>query len=112
MFGINFWELLVILLVGLAVVGPDKIPDMARQAGRFLRTGRTMINNARADLRSELGSEFADMDLRDLDPRRAVKKYVYDVMNEDEESANGSSSSPKQSPLGVGEQPPYDYDAT
>ena len=112
MFGINFWEFLLLLLVALAVFGPDRLPDVARQAGRFMRTARTMLNNARAELDRELGSEFTDLkdlNLRDLDPRSAVKKYVFDVMDEDDESPGGRRG---QDPLGVGERPPYDYDAT
>lgn len=110
MFGINFWEFLLLLLVALAVFGPDKMPDVARQAGRFLRTARTMLDNARSELGQELGSDFSDLNLRDLDPRSAVKKYVFDVMDEDDET--GQDARAGQQPLGVGEQPPYDYDAT
>jgi sec-independent protein translocase protein TatB len=110
MFGINFWEFLLLLLVALAIFGPDRLPDVARQAGRFMRTARSMLNNARSELNRELGSDFADLSLRDLDPRNAVKKYVFDVMDEeDESSSNGRAA---QEPLGVGERPPYDYDAT
>jgi len=109
MFGINFWEFLMLLLIALAVFGPDRMPDMARQAGRFIRTARTMLNNARSELDKELGSEFSDLkdlNLRDLDPRNAVKRYVWDVLDEDDEDLPG------QEPLGVGERPPYDFDAT
>ena len=110
MFGINFWEFLLLLLVALAVFGPDRMPDVARQAGKFIRTARSMLSNARAELDKELGSEFSDLkdlNLRDLDPRSAVKKYVWDVLDEDDEEDR-----PGQEPLGVGERPPYDYDAT
>jgi sec-independent protein translocase protein TatB len=112
MFGINFWEFLMLLLVGLVVFGPDRMPDMARQAGKFIRTARKMLNNARAELDKELGSElgdFKDLNLRDLDPRKAVKKYVWDVLDEDDEAPQDI---PGKEPLGVGERPPYDYDAT
>ncbi len=114
MFGINFWEFMLLLLVALAVFGPDRLPDVARQAGRFVRTARTMLNNARSELDRELGSEFADfkdLNLRDLDPRNAVKKYVFDVMDEDDPAMDGDGGA-GQEPLGVGERPPYDYDAT
>ncbi len=111
MFGINFWEFLLLLLVALAVFGPDRMPEVARQAGRFVRTARTMLTNARAELDRELGSEFSDLKIRDLDPRSAVKKYVWDVMDEDDPSMDGQGTSDDE-PLGVGERPPYDYDAT
>ena len=75
---------------------------MARQVRGF-------ANQARDELREELGPEYADLDLRDLDPRAIVKKHIYDAMNEamDEED-------PRQKivPLGAGEPPPFDSDAT
>jgi sec-independent protein translocase protein TatB len=111
MFGIGFGEFIMLLLVGLLVFGPDKMPDVARQAGKFVRTARTMLNNARAELDKELGSEFSnlkDLNLRDLDPRTAVKKYVWDVLDEDD----AAEDLPGKEPLGAGERPPYDYDAT
>lgn len=111
MFGINFWEFLLLMLVALAIFGPDKLPDVARQAGKFVRTARNMLNNARAELGDELGSEFSNLNLRDLDPRQAVKKYVFDIMDEDEPSEKNGNRFGQQ-PLGVGELPPYDYDAT
>ena len=108
MFGINFWEFLLLLVVALAVFGPDRMPDVARQAGRFLRTARVMLTNARAELDRELGTELSDLNLRDLDPRSAVKNYVFDVMDEDDETPDRR----QDPPLGVGERPPCDYDAT
>ncbi|MGH3366961.1 MAG: sec-independent translocase [Nocardioidaceae bacterium] len=112
MFGINFWELLLIMLVGLAVFGPDKIPDVARQAGRFLRTARTMLDNARSELNQELGTEFKDLDLGDLNPRTAMRKYVMDVMDEDASANDAEQGRPGHRPLTAGETPPYDFDAT
>jgi sec-independent protein translocase protein TatB len=114
MFGINFGEFLLLLLIALAVFGPDRLPEVARQAGRFMRTARAMLTNARAELDRELGSDFSDLNLREMDPRSAVKKYVWDVMDEDDPSATSQNGrgTPGDEPLGVGERPPYDYDAT
>jgi len=109
MFGVGLPELAVIAFVAVLVFGPDKLPDFARQAGRMVRTMRQFANQARDELREELGPEYADLDLRDLDPRAIVKKHIYDAMNEiDEEERNNKAVVP----IGVTELPPFDSDAT
>ena len=64
---------------------------------------RGFANQARDELREELGPEYADLNLRDLDPRAIVKKHIYDAMNEamDEggPSARRSCRSPRASRL-------------
>ena len=45
-----------------------------------------MARSARDELRDELGPEFADLELRDLDPRTIVRKHIVEAMNaEDDE---------------------------
>jgi sec-independent protein translocase protein TatB len=109
MFGVGLPELAVIAFVAVLVFGPDKLPDLARQAGRMARQVRTFANQARDELREELGPEYADLDLRDLDPRAIVKKHILEAMNadDDEEEARASFV-----PLSSSERPPFDVDAT
>ena len=111
MFGIGLPELAVIVVVAVIVFGPDRLPEFARQAGRFVRQVRTFTQSARDDIRSELGPEFADFELTDLDPRRAVRKYIQDVWDEPR-GGRATASSAGHRPLEAGERPPYDSDAT
>ena len=69
MFGVGLPEFTVIALVAVVVFGPDKLPEFARQAGRFLHRLKVFATGARDELRTELGPEFRDLELRDLDPR-------------------------------------------
>jgi sec-independent protein translocase protein TatB len=108
-FGIGFPELLVIAFVAILVFGPDKLPDLARQAAALVRRGRALANNVRDELRAELGPEYADLELADLDPRRLVARQVREAMLE-ADAAEAASAAPR--PLGAGELPPYDLDAT
>jgi sec-independent protein translocase protein TatB len=115
MFGVGLPELAVILVIGIIVFGPDKLPDYARQAGRMLRQLRTFAQSAQNDLRSELGPEFADLKLTDLDPRVAIRKHILEAMEEDdvvEAKAAASAPRPGGPDLGPDEQPPYDLEAT
>jgi sec-independent protein translocase protein TatB len=110
MFGVGLPELAVLVVVGLLVFGPDRLPEFARQAGRFLRQVKQFSQNARDDLREELGPDFADFELTDLDPRRAVRKYMQDAW--DETDGEAERLRPGLRPLRKGERPPYDADAT
>jgi sec-independent protein translocase protein TatB len=109
-FGIGLPELAVIMVVAVIVFGPDRLPEFARQAGRFVRQVRTFAVSARDDIRAELGPDFSDFELTDLDPRRAVRKYVQDVW--DESADHDDDADPGHRPLETGELPPYDSDAT
>jgi sec-independent protein translocase protein TatB len=106
-FGIGLPEFLVIFVVAVVVFGPDRLPDFARQAGRLVRQVRHFTQAARDDLRAELGPEFADLDLSDLDPRQAVRKHILEAMDDEPDPVR-----PGQRPLRSGERPPYDSEAT
>ena len=107
MMGMGWPELLVVGIVAVFVFGPDRLPELARQAGSFLRMARQMVDNAKTDLAEELGPEFKDLNLRDLDPRELVRRNVLDAMeNEEPDVPSGKR------PLKYGERPPFDAEAT
>jgi len=111
MFGMGWPEILVIVIVATLVFGPDKLPDLARQAGRFLNTARKMIDNAKNDLAGEMGGDFAgikDLNLRDLDPREIVRRNIIEAMEADDTPAADKG----RRPLADGERAPYDAEAT
>jgi sec-independent protein translocase protein TatB len=108
-FGIGLPELAVIMVVAVLVFGPDRLPEFARQAGRLVRQLRQFTQSARDDIRAELGPEFADFDLTDLDPRKAVRKHILEAWEDDEPT---TPIRPGLRPLERGERPPYDSDAT
>lgn len=115
MFGIGLPEVAVILVVGILVFGPDRLPEYARQAGRMLRQLRTFAQAAQNDLRSELGPEFADLKLTDLDPRVAIRKHILEAMDADDlaEAEKARAAVRTGGPdLEPEERPPYDVEAT
>jgi len=76
MFNIGPFELIVLAFVGVIVLGPDRVPGLARDAARLIRSLREMATGARTQLREELGPEFADLDLRSLNPRTAITQVL------------------------------------
>jgi sec-independent protein translocase protein TatB len=111
-FGVGLPELAVIIVVGILVFGPDRLPEFARQAGRFVRQVRHFTQSARDDLRAELGPEFADLELSDLDPRQIVRKHILEAMDDEDDAAATVPVRPGLRPLERGERPPYDAEAT
>ena len=73
--GISGSELVVLLLVGFLVVGPEKLPDLSRQLARVVVKIREIARDTQTKVRDELGDdleEWKTLDPRQYDPRRIV----------------------------------------
>lgn len=57
MFDIGFWEIMIITLVALLVVGPERLPGLAREIGRFVGKAKRFVNSVRSDIEQELQTE-------------------------------------------------------
>lgn len=57
MFDIGFWELMLIGIVALVVIGPDRLPGVARTVGRWVGRTRRFVSNVRADIEREIRDE-------------------------------------------------------
>jgi len=64
MFDIGFGELLLIAVVALVVLGPERLPKAARLAGLWIRKARTQWNAVKAELENELADEELRRNLR------------------------------------------------
>jgi sec-independent protein translocase protein TatB len=101
-------EVGLILVVALLLFGPEKLPELAKQAGTFVRTVRRMADNAKNDLGREMGQDFSDLNLRDLDPREIVRRNFLD----DDPSDTTPAATKETRILRPGERPPFDAEAT
>ncbi|MFT3861993.1 sec-independent translocase [Micropruina sp.] len=72
----NAGEIVLLLVLAIVLFGPEKLPELARKAARLLHHFRRIANDAQGRLRQELGPEFADLELSDLNPRSFVAKHL------------------------------------
>ncbi len=119
MLDVGAGEFIGLAVIAMIVLGPEKLPRYAAEAARVLRRVRQVADDARADVRRELGPEFDNVSLRDLNPRSMVRKHLLDPIDLDDLDDVGSKPAVRRGP---GEQrsgssapavpPPYDEDAT
>lgn len=69
-------ELLLLIVLGVILFGPERLPEMSRKAARVFVYLKGIANNAQSTLRTELGPDFADLTLEDLNPKTFVKKHL------------------------------------
>lgn len=65
MFDVGFSELLVIAVVALLVLGPERLPKAARFAGLWVRRARAQWHSVRAELERDLATEEMQRNLKD-----------------------------------------------
>ncbi|WP_035775337.1 twin-arginine translocase TatA/TatE family subunit, partial [Arthrobacter sp. H5] len=83
MLGINGYEFVLLAILAVVILGPERLPEYAAQLGRLVKGLRRMATGAREQLREEVGSEFDDVDWQKLDPRqydprRIIKEALLD----------------------------------
>lgn len=74
-----------ILLVVLAIVmfGPERIPDLAKKAAKVVYFLRNIANGATNQLKAELGPEYADLTVADLNPKTFIQKHLLDQIQDE-----------------------------
>ncbi|HEY9305621.1 MAG TPA: Sec-independent protein translocase protein TatB, partial [Mycobacterium sp.] len=83
---VGWGEMLVLVVVGLVVLGPERLPGAIRWTATALRQARDYLTGMTAQLREDIGPEFDDLreplselqKLRGLTPRAALTKHLFD----------------------------------
>jgi sec-independent protein translocase protein TatB len=131
---IGWGELLVLIVAGLFILGPERLPEAAAWLGKTIRQVKEYATGARDQLRSEIGPEFDELrkpldelrELRNFNPRTAATRALFD--DGPPAKPNGFApgapdltkrAAPQPHPattppvsLAKGERPPIDPDAT
>jgi sec-independent protein translocase protein TatB len=67
---INGWEFVILLVVAMLVIGPDRMPEYAAKLARLVKQVRGLADTARVQLREQMGPDFDDVDWKQYDPRQ------------------------------------------
>ncbi|QAY73576.1 Sec-independent protein translocase TatB [Agromyces protaetiae] len=70
MFGLTFEKLLLIGVIAVFLLGPERLPHYAAKLGQLVRSLRDLANGAKDRMREEMGPEFDEVDWKKLDPRQ------------------------------------------
>ncbi len=86
-FGIGFGELVMIAIVALIVLGPERLPSALREVAKFIR----QVRNLSQEFTSQFGDDFKA--LEDLNPRRLLQEAI-DNIDEEENAKDGKAKTP------------------
>ena len=120
MFGLTFEKILIIGIIAVFLLGPDKLPHYAAQLARLVRQLRDMANGAKDRMRDEMGPEFDDVDWKKLDPRQYdPRRIIREALLDDPAAASATGASATVSRAGAprpslkpNEPAPFDDEAT
>lgn len=75
--GLGGWELVILLIVFLVIVGPQRLPQVTRQLVQWVRQARRWVDDSRSTVEDEMGIAIEDLkkyDPRQYDPRRIIRE--------------------------------------
>lgn len=79
MFDIGFWELTLVALVSLLVIGPERLPKVARLAGFWVGKARRMVSSVKQEIKQELYSDELIQSINDHSPAKDVRRLLDDT---------------------------------
>ncbi|MBD1542347.1 Sec-independent protein translocase TatB [Arthrobacter sp. IA7] len=132
MFGINGPEFILLLLIGILVIGPQRLPEYTQKLANLVREVRRMASGAREQIKEEVGIDIDDVDWKKYDPRQYdPRRIIKEALLEDDTkpvsaggpaavaaAASAAASSTEERPtrtieqLPYGEAAPFDSEAT
>lgn len=119
-FGLTFEKLLIIAIIAVFVLGPERLPYYASQLARLVKTVRNMANGAKDRMRDEMGPDFDEIDWKKLDPRQYdPRRIIRDALLDDEPTPPARVRAPidsayakRQKLIAEGKEPPFDGEST
>lgn len=70
MLGITLDKLVILGILAVIILGPERLPRYASYAADLVRRARAVLESAKERARTDMGAEFDDIDWRSLDPRQ------------------------------------------
>lgn len=84
---VNGWEFVLLIVLAFIILGPQRMPEYAAKLARFVVQLRRMANDAKTQLKDQMGPEYEDLDWRQYDPRqydprRIVKQALMEPLED------------------------------
>ncbi len=89
MFDVGFFELILIGLVALLVVGPERLPKVARTAGLWLGKGKRMLSSVKADIEQEIKAD----ELKRILAEQQRANPMHEILDDTRKAVDGLKSS-------------------
>jgi len=86
-FDIGAGEILGLAILGVILVGPERLPHVASQAAKLVKKLRALSQTATSELRENLGPGFENLQPTDLNPMTFIKKQLADALDENQKPA-------------------------
>jgi sec-independent protein translocase protein TatB len=80
-------ELIGLAVLAMILIGPERLPNFAVDAAKFVKKVREMATNATNELKENLGPGFEDLKPTDLNPKTFIQKQLSSVLDETENSS-------------------------
>lgn len=118
---IGWGEIVVLVLAALFIFGPDRLPDLAKDAASGLKKVREAMTGVRAQVDESLGDDLAklrDLDLRQYHPRTFIRNQLFAAADDDASPrASGATAATAVAAAAARTRnpsapPPFDPDAT
>ena len=77
-------ELVGLAILAMILIGPERLPNLAVDAAKFVKRIREMASKATEELRDNLGPGFEDLKPTDLNPKSFIKKQLSSVLDDDD----------------------------
>lgn len=99
---IGWPEILVLVVAGLFILGPERLPEAAAWVGRTIRQVKDYATGARDHLKNEMGSDFEQLQqplndlrsLRNLNPKAAITRTLFSEDDDGPTKPNGHAPGP------------------
>lgn len=100
MFGLTFEKIILIGVVAVFLLGPERLPQYAAKLARLVRQLRTLADGAKVRMRDELGPDVDEIDWKRLDPRQYdPRRIIRTALLEENSAPTLSGENPRHSPV-------------
>ena len=89
------WEFIILVVLAYFLLGPDRLPDYAAKLARFVVQLRRLADDAKGQLKEQMGPDYEDVnwrqyDPRQYDPRKIVRQALIEPLDDTTTSSRGA----------------------